>query len=1599
MLVVFLSWIALQFSSVQSRATSYVLDSFSEKYNTELSVGEVDIDFFRTLRLKDVYIEDQQRDTLAYIGDIEAKISLFSIWKKNLEIASVTATKVRVDIHDHDGVPNYDFLIPKSDGKKKSSETTSGLAWDLSTVKLIDTDVRYRDSLIKVHCTLEFGHLDIADINTDSMQFSLDDALLRQLNIDIANKPSKSTGSSSLFPILPFEIDSDRIAIKNSSIRISRDGYTSTRRRLDTDDIDVHLEALTLEDLAIVDDSISGKLHGKAIQERGGLVVKDIHSDVLLSEKRLRFKDTKILTPLSRLNITGDFEYDSWVQFLHDPLRKKASLVSNRSTLHKKDIDYLRPYLPKGIEYGEIESIVLNGRINLRNRTLKTKGLKLAINDIARMELDFDARNFPHSENMLFQYTLQSGHVKPQKLARLIPTFSLPRELDSLSYVDIYSAGSGRLSDIRLDTLSLTSGKKISIQTKGKLRNVTNTDSLTYELDKVSFRADTRWIPLTPSLRRYQEKLHTLSYRGKLNGSLTSYDIDGRITTPLGTSDTDLRIKTDPSYSTASYKGKIALDNFMLDELLDDPSFGRTSLTLDVDGSGIDQESLKLSVKGKVDDVTYNYHSYKNIHIDGNIEGISYKGIIESKEDGTVLRYDGVLDFNPDSAQYQTSITLDSMDLYRLNLVNRPLTISGDVHSDLKGGSYEELEGEIRWDNIRIIDAKASYDLKESAIVQITNDAAGKTISVRSPFADVDMESDISIDQLYAILINYLDTHVPINLAVGEVKPIRTTDTKNNTLKITSTIKEINPFLGALTEDDIYLKGGTWQLDYDRRLATMDLKMDLDSLHYNNYAFHGAQVSIAGTGSELQSEIRIAGAHRNGKEVVPTIWINSTGKDRILNTVIDAKDEDHIPRIMLGSQISDDGGVPLIQFHDSLIINKERWRIAKNNALKLSKDDLIADNLEVFRNNQSIRLETVAEASSTGLKLTIDQFRIDEINKILSRGDKRLNGKINGSIHAHDIYDKIYITSDLKVNDLIYNEKEVGNLSLKAKQDKSKNNVFVNFDLIGKENDALGQMTYDIDKQRFDGFLELAKLEMRLVDPFVKDIIEESTGHLYGDFKIEGTLDKPDLSGNLLFDEASTVIKATKTRYKISDQKVRFNKRTIQFDGVKFTDTEGRSAIVNGNIRHRNFRDMYVSLEADSEGMQVLNTTSEDNSFLYGKIYLNTNLNIYGPPEKLKVEGFATAVNNSEIFMSPFSETETLITDDFIIFSPPKGVENDSIVIEYASEEKFPVDVNVSLIVEEDAKFHFIVNPVTGDKLQAQGNANLQIGLKKDGDVQLFGNYVAEDGFYLFSYGPIQRKFNIVKGGTVTFNGDPLAAKLNINAINDVKVAPYELLKAEVSDSDKYKYTQRTDVDVVLGLSGNMLSPEIKLDIKNGSHREDEVSKALEQKLATIRSNPNELNNQVFGLLMLETFISVDNTISGFDATENIILGSVSSLISSQLNNLTKGIKDVNISFDVQNYSKESQSGGTDLVTEMNVGVSRNLFNDRITIRAGGNFDLESGSGDSKFSRIAGDFVIEWKLNEEGNYLVKIFNRSDYNRVDENQNKTGVSFSVKKNLD
>ena len=88
--------------------------------------------------------------------------------------------------------------------------------------------------------------------------------------------------------------------------------------------------------------------------------------------------------------------------------------------------------------------------------------------------------------------------------------------------------------------------------------------------------------------------------------------------------------------------------------------------------------------------------------------------------------------------------------------------------------------------------------------------------------------------------------------------------------------------------------------------------------------------------------------------------------------------------------------------------------------------------------------------------------------------------------------------------------------------------------------------------------------------------------------------------------------------------------------------------------------------------------------------------------------------------------------------------------------------------------------------------------------------------------------------------------------------------------------------------------------------------------------------------------------------------------------------------------------------TNLNVGLTQSIFNDRLTIKIGGVLQVDNGpraDEGSGLSNIAGDFVLEYQIDKLGNYILRVFQRSDYDAFnDSNSNQTGVGINFKKSF-
>ncbi|MCB0676979.1 MAG: translocation/assembly module TamB domain-containing protein, partial [Saprospiraceae bacterium] len=150
------------------------------------------------------------------------------------------------------------------------------------------------------------------------------------------------------------------------------------------------------------------------------------------------------------------------------------------------------------------------------------------------------------------------------------------------------------------------------------------------------------------------------------------------------------------------------------------------------------------------------------------------------------------------------------------------------------------------------------------------------------------------------------------------------------------------------------------------------------------------------------------------------------------------------------------------------------------------------------------------------------------------------------------------------------------------------------------------------------------------------------------------------------------------------------------------------------------------------------------------------------------------------------------------------------------------------------------------------------------------------------------------------------------------------------------------------------------------------------------------------------SFLSAENNTLLTTAGEAAALSSVSRMLSNQLNRLAERyIKGVELSIDVDSYLADY--GTASAITEMQVGLSKQLFDERLTLRVGTDINLNNERNatltEGNFSTIAGDFVLEYKLNPAGNYLLRVFHRSNYNVLDEaNTYRTGASILFKKSF-
>ncbi|MCI5057424.1 MAG: translocation/assembly module TamB, partial [Flavobacteriales bacterium] len=312
------------------------------------------------------------------------------------------------------------------------------------------------------------------------------------------------------------------------------------------------------------------------------------------------------------------------------------------------------------------------------------------------------------------------------------------------------------------------------------------------------------------------------------------------------------------------------------------------------------------------------------------------------------------------------------------------------------------------------------------------------------------------------------------------------------------------------------------------------------------------------------------------------------------------------------------------------------------------------------------------------------------------------------------------------------------------------------------------------------------------------------------------------------------------------------------------------------------------------------------------------------------------------------------------------------------------IQMNFDLEITDDAKVQIIFDEKVGDVIKTTGNGEMKMEINSLGKFNLFGEYVIFKGDYLFTLqNIINKKFDIVEGSKITWNGDPYSALLDIKTIYRLK-APLSDIMSTVDSSNSYN--RRVPVDCYLNLSNELMSPNIEFDIDLPS-AENEVLDAFNGLI----SKEGEINRQFFSLLVLNRFIAPDNETA---VRSNVGTTNTTEMMSHQISNwLSKISNDFDVGFKYRPGDEISDE-------EIELALSTQLFNDRLSIE--GNFGMTGNNANAtQTNNLVGDVLVEYKVKKDGSVSLKAYNSSnEFNIVDAttSQDTQGVGVLFRKDF-
>lgn len=1236
----------------------------------------------------------------------------------------------------------------------------------------------------------------------------------------------------------------------------------------------------------------------------------------------------------------------------------------------------------------DVEKIAFQAHITPESLSVNNIIVKLPSTELRPSDISLNFNGYKEIVNALaegnHQIVFIDNPICPADFGWLLP--DLRKYSDPITFnADIR----GNLNEVELSRFHLsTTNNSLSLMIKGEAKDVRNKEKLSIAIDDVKLKADrvtiSEVLSFFPQIKPKIKDIITNAGEVELSATGTALPFagdfkgDARLLTSCG----DLLISATVGALKKGHgkiKAEVTTEGLALGSLLSEGNLGHFVADISFDGT-LAGKDINGEVTADIHDFSYQGSELDNItlHADKRDQDIKLEVTADNTTAKLNLNGEGYIDGASSEISLQSDIAyFNPASLGLLPAKYRGSRVGGHADIKLHGNNIDNAIGKINLSDFYFKNNDDKALLLKNLVLTAEADSIERVVSLKSDWISGEIKGDFRLKQLSGEVMAMLAKSLPclltapvgaenfnsdakfhftvpadntltefFNLPVRLLVPV----TLNGAIEATSNSAEVNVSVPYLQQGKNKLVSGT---DITGRLDGESGSLGLT-----------ATTTFPVKRGEVKLDLQVSGKDDNiFTDIAWAVPDDSSFKGTMsLGAVLSKNELTAHPEVdvVINPSVFDFG--------------QARWNIDRA-TIAYKDNTLDIDGLKIWHDNQFIEIDGMASASPLdSLNVKLADIDLGYIFDTLNINYVSFGGTATGEIAASGALSRepIAQTDNLRVEGLSYNGAVLGDAAIKSSWHNDSKMVSINADIMGKENNPT---TVDggiwVTRDSLSFAIDADRVPVEFLQPFMSAFTSDVKGKASGKAKLFGSFSDIDLIGRIKADSVALKLDYTNVYYHGSDS-VFLDPGKITVPSFILYDREGHSAILSGELTHRYFHEPRFTFRiSDVSHLLCYDTNARLNPDWYGTLYGNGSAVVRGWPGLVSVSVDMSVVGKSS-FTFVLNDTQAAEDYKFLTFSDRRKEEaeklqKDSVAdilsmfkkkisMQESMPSKFQMDVRAS--VTPSTLMTLVMDPVAGDKITARGNGNIQVDYDTESDeMQMFGKYVLEDGKYNFSLQDlILRDFNIRQGSSISFNGDPLNATLDITASYRVNTNLSDLDKSFSTDRDLAR--TNVPVDAMLMVEGQMQHPDITFDIELPTLTQD-----VERKVKSIISTDDMMSRQIIYLLALNRFYTPEYMGSTSNGGE---LASVaSSTLSSQLSNMLGQLTD---KFSVAPSFRSDKGDFSDL--EVDVALSSRLLNNRLLIN--GNFGYRDRA--TSQTTFVGDFDIEYLLRRGGNLRLKAYN-------------------------